>query len=256
MNAPKKYTVFRAFSRFYEGLQLTADTGLRVLLYHSVGTGLPDDPHGTGIDAALFKEHLDQLVSMKAAYAFSPFRAPQRGLLALAVTFDDGYKDVLTTAAPLLAARGIPFTLFASVDHVRKGSPLYLNEAELKALSRVPGVAIGSHAVTHRPLTSLSDQELSQELSSSKKYLEDLLGRSVEAVSYPYGAVDRRVRDAAKAAGYTLGGTSRYGLNPAARDPLLLCRTEVVAWDTVADLELKVGGAWDWFQFRRPDPAK
>ena len=173
----------------------------------------------------------------------------------LAVTFDDGYRDVLTKAAPLLVEKKIPFTLFATTDFIRSGSPLYLNEAELKELSRLPGAGIGSHGKTHRRLTSLYDRVLKEDLAASRKNLEDLLGKPVTMLSYPHGAVDRRVRDAAQEAGYTLGATSRYGLNLPGRDPLLLCRTEIVAWDEVEDLELKAKGHWDWYSLRHPDPA-
>ncbi|HAH05435.1 MAG TPA: hypothetical protein DCM05_02740 [Elusimicrobia bacterium] len=255
MRAPAKYLLMRPLSRLVDALRDPPKAGLRVLLYHSVGTALPDDPHGIGIDECSFKRHVDHLSSREAGYAFCPFAAPPADSLGLAWTFDDGFKDVLSKAAPLLAAKNIPFTVFATADFIRQGSPLYLDEAELKELARLPGVSIGSHAKTHRLLTSLGPRELDEELRSSKRYLEDLLGRPVESLSYPNGAVDRRVRDAARAAGYRLGGSSRYGLNVEGRDPLLLCRTEIVAWDSVGDLELKAGGAWDWFGWRHPDPA-
>ena len=78
---------------------------------------------------------------------------------------------------------------------------------------------------------------------------------TVTALSYPHGSVDQRVRNAAKTAGYKMGGCSRYGLNHPDRDPLLLCRTDLTDFDSVADLTLKIEGHWDWFRFRHKDPA-
>lgn len=250
---PLKHRVYRAISRACS-LSLGEPAGLRTLLYHSVGTVLEHDPYGTSIPAGLFKDHVEALCALKGRFEFAAFAAPADTRPRLALTFDDGCADVLKTA-PLLAERSIPFTVFAVSDLIRAGRAPYLTEDELKELSRIRGTSIGSHAKSHTPLTRLSDGDLREELCSSRKYLEDLLGREVFALSYPHGAVDRRVRDAAEEAGYRLGGTSRYGFDLPGRDPLLLRRTEVTAWDRVSDLGLKVSGAWDWFRLRRPDPA-
>jgi peptidoglycan/xylan/chitin deacetylase (PgdA/CDA1 family) len=158
-------------------------------------------------------------------------------------------------SAPALAALKIPFTAFVTPGFVGSG-PLYLSVSELKQLSAIPGATIGAHGARHVELTSLSDADLAEELSASRKKLEDWTGKAVLSLSYPHGAVDRRVREAARKAGFALGGCSRYGVNGEKRDPLLLCRTEVTRWDTAADLRLKLDGNWDWFALRHPDPAK
>jgi peptidoglycan/xylan/chitin deacetylase (PgdA/CDA1 family) len=93
------------------------------------------------------------------------------------------------------------------------------------------------------------------ELVSSKKYIEDLIGGPVTTMSYPFGAVDRRVRDAVKRAGYLLAVCSRFDINDASRDPLLLCRTEITGNDSVRVFKQKLHGDWDWYRWRRRDPA-
>ena len=255
MSAPTlKHGAYRGLSKLCRFLGAGSGTGLRVLLYHSVGDPLQENDYGTAIAPELFAAHVGLLDRLRADFEPAPFDATRDGR-RVAVTFDGGYRDVLTTAAPLLADKRIPMCLFATSAFIQAGGSLYLSPAELKRLAGLPGVSIGSHGATHRRLTELGDAELKEELSSSRKYLEDLMGKPVTALAYPHGAVDRRVRDAAEAAGYRLGGTSRYGFNGPGRDPLLLCRTEAVAWDTESDLELKVRGHWDWFRFRHPDPA-
>ncbi|MBI5245393.1 MAG: polysaccharide deacetylase family protein [Elusimicrobia bacterium] len=250
------HRLYRGFSRLCGLAQgPLPKPGLRALLYHAVGTPLPGEPCGTSISAGLFARHIEHLDSLRNVFKFRHFAAPGSDSPCLALTFDDGYRDVLAAAAPLLAVRGIPFTMFVVSDFILRGAAPYLDEAGLKELARLSGARIGSHGKTHRPLTALGDAELREELAGSRKFLEDLLGLPVTSISYPYGSVDRRVRDAAQEAGYVLGGTSRYGLNLPGRDPLLLCRTEIVAWDEIEDLELKVKGRWDWYRFRHPDPA-
>lgn len=251
-----KRTVYRAVSRLHSALfSAPPRPGLRVLLYHSVGTTLPEDPYGTSISRERFTDHVAALKRLAAELEPSVFDAPSGDKPRLAITFDDGYKDVLATSAPLLSEAGIPFTVFVTSSFLDDPAGLYLSSAELKELAAMPGARVGAHGTRHVPLTGLDDDALREELAGSRKKLEDIIGQRVDSLSYPHGAVDRRVRDAAHVAGYVLGGCSRYGLNPAGRDPLLLCRTEVTAWDDSADLELKVRGHWDWFRFRRPDPA-
>ena len=131
----------------------------------------------------------------------------------------------------------------------------YLTPSELQELSSMPSVSIGAHGMTHVPLTECDDCTLMNELVSSKKYIEDLIGRPVTTMSYPFGAVDRRVRDAVKRAGYLLAACSRFDINDASRDPLLLCRTEITGNDSVRVFQQKLHGDWDWYRWRRKDPA-
>lgn len=250
-----KHAVYRSLSLAHRALRPPAGPGLRVLMYHSVGGGVVGDPYGISISPGLFRDHLRRLAG-RSDLSFRHFGPASAGKAELALTFDDGFKDTLTAAAPAAAEHGLPITVFVTAGHVRSPGALYLSLADLRELGAMPGVLVGAHGATHRPLDALSDEELSRELSDSRKFLEDALGREVRTMSYPHGRVDRRVRDAAAAAGFTAAGCSRYGLNGPGRDPLLLCRTEITAWDTVGDLELKTEGHWDWFRLRHPDPAR
>lgn len=258
MNQKKslKHSAYRSLSRLCRWLDRPQPAeGLRALLYHAVGSRLPEDPYGTSLSAEMFAEHMAAIAARRGAWEPVPFGRPAAGRRQLAITFDDGYRDTLTAAAPLLVRLGLPFAVFVTAGHVRAPSSLYLSPAELKELAALPGVLIGAHGDAHRPLDALGEEALRRELSESRKYLEDILGRAVTALSYPHGGVNRRVRDAAEEAGYVLGGTSRYGLNGPDRDPLLLCRTEVTAWDDREDVALKLDGHWDWFALRHFDPS-
>ena len=235
----------------------TPRAGLRVLMYHSVGSVATGDTLGIyGITPELFGEHMTALRAHAdiAAVALGD-SATSQNRTRVAVTFDDGYRDNLTLAAPVLQRHQIPFTVFVCTAFMRDATGNFLTEAELRELGALPGVTIGSHGATHAPLTGLDDAMLRNELASSKAQLEDATGRPVNAISYPHGAVDRRVRDAAAAAGYTIGACSRFDINDATRDPLLLCRTDIHGDDSVRVFEQKLHGDWDWYKWRSADPA-
>lgn len=250
-----QHALWKGVARARAVLRPATPPGLRVLTYHAVGDPLASDPYGTSMAPDRFAEHVAFLRSLAALMPPAPFAVPESDVPRLAVTFDDGYRSVLTTAGPALAAAGIPFTAFVPYTHVEDPGSLYLSRAELRELASLPGAAVGAHGGRHVDLTSLDDAALAAELAASRSRLEDLLGAPVSAMSYPFGRVDRRVRDAAASAGFRLAGTSRYGANRPGRDPLLVGRTEAVAWDTAEDLALKLSGAWDLFTLRQGGPA-
>ena len=226
-------------------------------MYHAVGTAIRNDVRGLyNMSASRFEQHARLLVH-GFGNRLVPLAPPalEGDSLRIAVTFDDGYRDNLTAAAPLLVELGVPFTVFVCTGAVADRRAGFLRPQDLRELAAFPGVVIGSHTVRHPRLTECDDRRLHAELADSKAYLEDLLGQSVDSVSYPHGAVDQRVRSAVQEAGYKLGASSRFDINLARRDPLLLCRTDIWARDDARVLEQKVRGDWDWMRWRAADPS-
>lgn len=231
-----------------------AAPGLRILGYHAVGTAIPGDPYGLCVRPESFERHLELLASGRSGTPVSLGGAALDGGAEVCITFDDGYRDALTTAAPMLAKRKIPFTVCAAPGLLDSGRP-HLTWDELKELARVPGCEIGAHGLTHARLDALDDAALAAELSGSRKRLEDAVGRAVTVMSWPHGAASRRTAAAARAAGFVRAGCSLYGVNAPGRDPLLLKRTEVTGFDDDRDFAGKCAGRWDWFARRQGDPA-
>lgn len=229
--------------------------GLRVLMYHALGSPVAGDARGIfSTTPVLFEAHmaaLAQAVSDGAARVTEvSAQPPDDQQLQVAIAFDDGYADNLRVAIPILERHGFPCAVFAVSEFVRKGAAPFLSPPELRELAARPGVIIGAHGATHVALTQCDDRALENELVSSKHTLEDLLGKPVTAMAYPFGAVDRRVRAAAERAGYTLGYTSHFDLNRAPCDPLLLARTSILGTDNVRVFRQKLHGHWDWYRWR------
>lgn len=155
-----------------------------------------------------------------AAYMAAGEPLPPRSLL---ITIDDGYKEVLAVA-PLFVESGLMPVLFIVTDYVEYGA--YLTWEELAGLA-AQGFIIGSHSVDHRDPREADDTELRRQMADSKSLLEEQLGVQVDAFCYPYGGVNKRVKEAVATNGYRTG----FSLNPtiyqAPDDPLFLGRSRV-----------------------------
>lgn len=227
--------------------------GLRIIMYHAIGSSVYGDRYALNtLSVERFREHVDILTGMLTV-PLLPLQIPTDEL-HIAITFDDGYADNLHIVYPLLAERGIPYTVFVTSDFIRNRKEGFLSCDELKQLASQPGVIIGAHSCSHCHLTRCSDNQLQAELQDSKHFLEDLIGRSVTSLAYPYGSSDRRVMEAALSAGYELGACSRFDINHSSRDPLMLNRCVILNNDKKKILKQKIMGDWDWYRWRSADP--
>lgn len=133
----------------------------------------------------------------------------------LLLTFDDGCRSFYTHALPLLEELKIKSTVFPVAGYIGKPSSWdilpafdHLTKEEISAISSC-GHEIGSHGMTHTDLTFLSNSDLAAELIDSKKILEDIIGKEVSAISFPFGSWNKRVWERAVEAGYRHGTVYR-----------------------------------------------
>jgi hypothetical protein len=77
-----------------------------------------------------------------------------------------------------------------------------MTPSEIKELSACELCTIGSHGYYHNDLAKLKLEDATAEMMSSKKYLEDLTGKDIKALAFPYGTYSRSVVGEAKKAGY------------------------------------------------------
>ncbi|MGE0555675.1 MAG: polysaccharide deacetylase family protein [Gemmatimonadales bacterium] len=207
-----------------------------ILTYHSIdGSGSP-----ISIDAASFARHVEWLASGRVRVV--PLEEIEAGGAgaedAVALTFDDAFRNFATDAAPRLLDRGLPVTVFVVTDQVGRSNawggradprlpelPL-LDWDELGRLAE-RGVTIGSHTRTHPRLSKLPAEVRDGELEQSAERLERELGARPRWIAYPYGDVSPAVRDAA-ARRYAGGVTVVYRPLSAADDRYRLPRLD--AW--------------------------
>jgi peptidoglycan/xylan/chitin deacetylase (PgdA/CDA1 family) len=222
--------------------------GVRIVHYHFVF----DDELNT------FKQQLEYFAS-----AFEPVSLSEavtrieRGDVTgneLVITFDDGFRNQATNAAPLVREAGFRACFFLITELIGADRPRVVELCRERLHLPAPvepmtwahaaellhaGHELGSHTRTHRNLAALPADELAAELKDSRERIEQTLQRPVRHVSAPYGNVSSfspAVSDAARAAGYASCATAQRGINRPGGDIYALRRDHLGASWPVRDV--------------------
>jgi peptidoglycan/xylan/chitin deacetylase (PgdA/CDA1 family) len=164
---------------------------------------------------------------------------------AIVLTFDDGYRDFLTEALPVLQLHGFPATLFVVTRYVG-GTSGWLKDAaerdrpmlswpEIRSLAE-SGVECGAHTHSHPQLDIISAADAYEEIYSSRCALEDRLGQAVLSFAYPHGYASRKTRRLVRMAGFDSACRVGHALSSVDEDPL--GRSRVIITDDVDEREL------------------
>jgi peptidoglycan/xylan/chitin deacetylase (PgdA/CDA1 family) len=174
--------------------------GAVVLVYHAVEAGRSP----VCIEPSLFRRHLETIADVGARVVSLDRLAAELRLggpaePTVAITFDDGAASVADNAAPLLAERRLPATVFCVAGHVGRrtdwlSEPASLPRVRLAGSSVLADLArngfeLGSHGMTHLPLALAEASTLEREVVDSKDALEQATGAAVRWFAYPYDSV-------------------------------------------------------------------
>jgi peptidoglycan/xylan/chitin deacetylase (PgdA/CDA1 family) len=134
-----------------------------------------------------------------------------------------------------------------------------LDEEQLRILARHPLVTIGGHTTTHANLKLLSAAKVEWEMTSNRKFLQDIIGKPVEHFAYPFGdtsACGLREAEIARSVGFRTAVTTRHGaIFPEHIHHLYaLPRVHLACDDTPSTLRCKIDGVYHAVQSRLGSP--
>jgi peptidoglycan/xylan/chitin deacetylase (PgdA/CDA1 family) len=209
-----------------------------ILAYHSI------DNSGSviSIDTTIFK---DQMRFLKD-YSFNVIsldevvmRIRKRTPFAeksIAITFDDGFKNVYTDAFPVLKEYGFNATVFLTTNYCEKlnnwpsqpdsikAQPL-LSWADVKEMSR-SGMQFGAHTHNHPSLTKVPMKDAENEILLSKKVIEDKLQEEINSFAYPYGDFNTNIVNIVNQH-FTGACSTKLAIANSKSNPFLLERVDV-----------------------------
>ncbi|KRQ12611.1 polysaccharide deacetylase family protein [Bradyrhizobium manausense] len=190
------------------------------------------------------------------------------GKKCVAITFDDAFTSVAENALPELVKHSFPATIFVPVAWLGrppgwameedalarpsaagpKVSELVMSSDDLKALP-ASLVSLGSHSMTHPPISALDPERARTEIADSRQQLAELSGREILEFSFPYGDYNASALATCRAAGYQVA----YSIKPQEVDPagseFLRGRTKVDLSDSPIEFYLKFNGAYEWSSY-------
>jgi peptidoglycan/xylan/chitin deacetylase (PgdA/CDA1 family) len=228
-------------------------SGVRVLAYHRVS----NDEDELAVSPTRFQAHMEALAAadvtvVDVGSAAQLLNEGANGRY-VCLTFDDGYRDNLEHAVPVLERLQIPAEIYlatkvidgdAQFDWYRQQPPL-LSWDEIRDLARRPLFSFGAQTRTHPILPRLREDDAWEEVSGSKRDLEEQLDGPVTSFCYPGGLFRQREVELVRRAGYTVGFTCEPGVNTPAQPRMALLRTMIDRRDSARDFRAKIAGFYD-----------
>ncbi len=247
---------------------------LRIIYYHRID----DEEHRSCVSIKAFAEQMAFLrnegwnvltLKQVAHHLTTGSNFPER---AIAVTFDDGFRDNYTAALPILQKHEIAATVFLTTDFIgaselpvlrdRSGvEPLDWDEVRAMAAA---GVQLGAHTMTHPSLDQLPAEAMNSEIRECRTRIQEETGVWAEDFCYPRGHYNEVVENAVREAGYQTGLTTRPGMVTPGDPPFTLRRTFIARDDRLRDFSHKLDGSYDrlhalkqtWGRLRSPARAQ
>ena len=145
------------------------------------------------------------------------------------LTFDDGYRDNLEYAHPILARYNAKATLYLVEDrfdrdwstakkaHHDSGELMQepkLSDAEVETMLASGVWELGAHTLTHANLPATESQLRADEVIQGRTVLQQKFKQSIPSFAYPFGIYDTQDVRLAEQAGYDFAVTTKEGIDP------------------------------------------
>lgn len=240
-----------------------------ILMYHKVPDQVLQSPHKIFVTKTNFEKHLSsfKLFGLKTL-TFSDLEKFRKGKRSwknfprrpLILTFDDGYRDNLLNASPLLLRAGYKAQLFLLADSTFKSNswdhgPHESGDAIVSGSERqdwlMSAFEIGSHGIKHVHLPEIPIEDAHREITESKKRLEAEFRTPINVYAFTYGETNQDLAQIAQTAGYSYAvNTDSGGLNME-ENPFAIFRVNIFPDESLFSLWKKTSSWYRNYYFKK-----
>lgn len=193
-----------------------------ILLYHHVSA---QTPASTSVSPEVFKEHMSYLAEhftvlplpdvINALKNNQPL--PDK---TIAVTFDDGFENILSNGHEIMQALSLPYTIFINPGEIGKQKS-QLTWQQVKQMHE-DGVDFANHTLDHLHMLNRLEGESEstwldrvwQNVEEAEAQISEHTGESLKYLAYPFGEFNQRLAERVKQAGYIGFGQHSGGVGP------------------------------------------
>ncbi|MBE8167112.1 MAG: polysaccharide deacetylase family protein, partial [Shewanella sp.] len=188
-----------------------------ILQYHNVST---TTPAVTSVSPEQFAEHMEYLADNKfSVIPLSELVTSIRNQNILpaktvAITFDDGYRNIYENAHPILQKMGFPYAMFIAIEPIERKFANMMSWEQIITIANEGGAEIMNHSYSHDHLIRLKINEtkkqwlerIKQNLVTTEKKIAEKTGDNFKILAYPYGEYNHDVSALLTELGYAAVG--------------------------------------------------
>jgi peptidoglycan/xylan/chitin deacetylase (PgdA/CDA1 family) len=175
-------------------------------------------------------------------------RGARRERPGVAITFDDGWRNILDVGLPELARRGWPATVFIPSSFLERRP--FFTRAEVREVAEM-GFDIGNHTHTHPDVATVPPDALREELIRCSDVLAQITGNAPRFFCYPFGRYDPVSRDVVARFGFVGACAGRYDFNRPGGDPFVLRRVLQEPGEGTKELRARLAGGYAFLDVRQ-----
>lgn len=196
-----------------------------ILMYHHI-----DNNSGSlYVDPGTFASQMDYLIgkgytAISLLEVVSGLNGGPLPAKPVALTFDDGYRDFFSQAYPILRQKNLKATVFLITQLMEGGD--YLTWEQAREMIGSSLITAGDHTLSHRGLGGLKEEQIKDEIISSKSILENQLKTGINVFAYPYGNYNQTAAKYLQEAGFVAAVTTDHGVS-CAKAPYSLRRIRI-----------------------------
>ena len=232
-----------------------------ILVYHQIAEAPPKGSspfRGLYVAPAAFARQMAWLKFLGytglSMGGLMPYLRGERSGKVVGITFDDGYRNNLSHALPVLVKHGFSSTCYAVSgllgktniwdEHIGIPQTPLMDEGEIRQWV-AGGQEIGSHTHRHIKLLETDESGCVEDMTLGKTGLESVTGRPVEHFCYPYGHFTAKHVEMARTLGFATATTTQRSRCHEGMDLLQLPRVPVLRSTTLPVFWLKIATAYE-----------